>query len=105
MPEVSLKQVSPIATELSFIVGRGEVDAEYDRFCNEIKNNVVVEGFRKGHAPVNVIRQKFADQIKAEVSTRIIHRMTEDAIREKAVKAVGNPTLKEDYRTTKTKKW
>lgn len=105
MQEVSVKQVSPVAAEISIIVGKNEVEAEFNKFADEIKTKVKLDGFRPGTAPLNVIRQRFAKEIKAEVSSRLVHRETEAAIKEKNLKAVGNPSLKEDYRATKQRQW
>jgi len=105
MLDVSVKQLSPLEQELRFVIGRGEVDTEIEKFCNEIKKQVQVDGFRKGNVPVSVIKNRFADVIKAEVSTRLVHRTTDEAVKARNLKVAGSPTLIEEFRTTTAKKW
>ena len=103
--EASVKQLTPVSAEISVMVGKGEVETEFSKYANEIKTKVRVDGFRPGTAPVDVIRSRFAKEIKAEVSSRLVHQKTAAAIKEKGLKAVGNPSLKEDFRATKQKQW
>lgn len=105
MPDVSTVQVSPLRHELRFVLGRGEVESESEKFCEEIKNKVEVQGFRKGKAPLKIIQQKFADVIRTEVSTRLVHRHTEQTIKERKLKVAGTPALVDQDRATAKKKW
>ena len=105
MQETTVRQTGPVSAEIDILVGKSEVEAEFGKFCNEIKDRVLINGFRKGAAPLGVIRQKFANEIKTEVSARLVSQKTEEIIKEKGLKVAGNPALKKQYKVAKDKQW
>lgn len=105
MPDITHKQLGPLEYELKVVLSRNEVEAETNRYCQEIQKHVVVDGFRKGKTPLEVIRQKFGEQVKMEVSSRLINAQTEPAIVKADLKITGNPTLLEQYRSQRQRKW
>ncbi|MFN3598149.1 MAG: trigger factor [Aquificaceae bacterium] len=60
-----------------------------------LKANAQVEGFRKGKAPIWIIRAKFKDYIEEEVGKKIANATLESAIRESGLKPVADVYLEE----------
>ncbi|PYS76983.1 MAG: trigger factor, partial [Acidobacteria bacterium] len=50
--------------EIKIEIGADEVRAEFDRVAEEYARAVNVPGFRKGHAPVAVVRTRYKKDIQ-----------------------------------------
>src|SRR5437870_4688332 len=71
------------------------VSAEIDRIARDYSKKARIPGFRPGKAPANVIKQRFKDQILHEVAHDLIPRAVDDALRERGVKAVDPPDVRD----------
>jgi trigger factor len=70
-----------------------EVRAEMERVSQQIAVTASVPGFRKGHAPVSVIRTRFKNEIRGEVVQKLIPRAINEAINEKQLNVLGEPDI------------
>ncbi len=61
-----------------------------DEVYNYLKQNVDVEGFRKGKAPLWVIKAKFRDYIQEEVGKRVANATLASAIQESGLQPVAD---------------
>lgn len=66
---------------------------ERKRIVQDLMKNVTLPGFRKGKVPANVVRTRFADQIKAKVLERILPLAYGHAITTEKLKPVGEPVF------------
>src|ERR1044072_956630 len=77
--------------ELKIEIGAEEVRAEFDRVTQEYARNVPVPGFRKGNAPVSVVRTRFKKDIQGDVLKRLVPEAVEQAITESGLNVIGQP--------------
>ena len=63
-----------------------EVSKEESRACNEISRVANIPGFRKGKAPMVVIRKKFAKELKNELNRKISTQAYEAVLAEKDIR-------------------
>ncbi|HEV8481982.1 MAG TPA: trigger factor [Blastocatellia bacterium] len=73
------------------------VRAETDKVVVNLARQVNVPGFRRGHVPGSVIRTRFRKELREEVISHLLPNALGDAIREKALRVVGEPSL-EDFK-------
>jgi trigger factor len=73
------------------------VRAETDKVVLNLARQVNVPGFRRGHVPGSVIKTRFRKEIREEVISHLLPNALGDAIREKELKVVGEPSL-EDFK-------
>src|SRR5437588_13089106 len=66
--------------EIKIEIGADEVRAEFDRVAEEYARAVNVPGFRKGHAPVAVVRTRYKKDIQGDVLKRLVPGAVEQAI-------------------------
>ncbi len=66
------------------------VRSALDEVYNYLKQNVEVEGFRKGKAPLWVIKAKFRDYIREEVGKKVANATLASAIQESGLKPVAD---------------
>ena len=73
------------------------VRAETEKVVVNLARQVNVPGFRRGHVPGSVIRTRFRKELSEEVISHLLPDALGNAIREKALKVVGEPSL-EDFK-------
>jgi trigger factor len=79
--------------ELKIEIEAAEVRAEYDRVSQTYATQASVPGFRKGRAPVAVVRTRFKNEIRGEVVQNLIPRAINDAINETRLNVLGEPEI------------
>lgn len=98
---MKVKMESPSACRrvLRVEVDGSEVDAEHDKVVQEYARAASVPGFRKGKAPPQLIRQRFAKDISDEACNRLVPKNYRDALKSQdlspvAVIEVSNVVMK-----------
>src|SRR5919202_2509918 len=71
---------SPTRKELKIEIAADVVRREYDRVSDYYAARVNVPGFRKGHAPRGVVRQRFKNEIRGEVVQNLVPRAVNEAL-------------------------
>src|ERR687890_228322 len=79
--------------ELKIEIEAADVRAEYDRVSRTYASQASVPGFRKGHAPVSVIRTRFRNEIRGDVVQNLIPRAINEAINERGLNVLGEPEI------------
>jgi trigger factor len=90
---VSKREVGLCRQEFDIEVPAGEVDAEYLRVARDYRRRARLDGFRKGKAPLDLIRQRFAESIGEDVSERLAPRYWQMAREEEDVHAMLPPSV------------
>ncbi len=90
---VSTREVGVCRREFDIEVPAGEVDAEHLRVARIYRRRARLDGFRRGKAPLRLIRQLFAEEIREDVSERLAPRYWQLARREEDVHAMLPPTV------------
>lgn len=67
---------------------------EMDKLAGELKKEVSIPGFRKGKAPVNMIKARFSQQLRAESLQKLIQDKMIDIIKEYEPFIYGPPVIK-----------
>jgi trigger factor len=85
--------VSQTRKELKIEIEAEQVRAEFERVAGEYARAANVPGFRKGHAPVAVVRTRFKKDIRNDVLQRLIPQAVEQAVRESGLAVLGQPDV------------
>ncbi|MGH9901383.1 MAG: trigger factor, partial [Pyrinomonadaceae bacterium] len=91
--KTELVDVSPTRKELKIEIDAADVRAEYDRVSDRYSRLATVPGFRKGHAPRAVVRQRYKNEIRSEVLQQVVPQAINDAINESALDVIGEPDI------------
>ncbi|MGH9943014.1 MAG: trigger factor, partial [Pyrinomonadaceae bacterium] len=67
--------------------------AEYERVANRYASGATVPGFRKGRAPVSVVRQRYKNEIRGDVIQQLVPQAISDAITENELRVLGEPDI------------
>jgi trigger factor len=84
---------SPTRKELKIEIDAADVRAEYDRVSDRYAAQANVPGFRKGHAPRSVVRQRFKNEIRGEVVQNLVPQALQDAVVENNLNVIGEPDI------------
>lgn len=85
--------VSATRKEIKIEIEAADVQAEFERVTQEYSRAVTVPGFRKGHAPVGVVRTRFKKDIQGDVLKRLVPEAVEQAIEESGLQVIGQPDV------------
>lgn len=91
--KVEVIEKSKLGRELVFEVDKEKVDSERKKIIGEIQKEAMVTGFRKGKVPEAIIVTRFADDIRENLLKRLISDLYYDAIREKKINAIVEPSI------------
>ena len=67
-----IKDVSSTQKELTIEIDAGRLKDAYGKVSQKYANKANVPGFRKGYAPVDVVRLRFKDEIRSEVLQEVV---------------------------------
>jgi trigger factor len=88
-----LKELSPTQKQIHLEIDAESLKASYGRVSQRYAKRVQVPGFRKGFAPVDVVRMRFKEEIKSEVLQDVVPTMVAEAIREHGLDPLSEPHL------------
>ena len=79
--------------ELELEIPAEEVSKKMESVAKEFARLATVPGFRRGKAPVSLIRRRFADDIKGEVLQTLVPDRVEKALAEQKLTPVSQPKV------------
>ena len=88
-----IKDVSPTQKELTIEIDAGLLKDAYGKVSHKYANKANVPGFRKGYAPVDVVRLRFKDEIRSEVLQEVVPVVVSDAIKEHDLHPLSEPQI------------
>ncbi len=86
-----LVNVSETVKEIRIEIAPDEVRAAYDKVSRKYADRVQVPGFRKGMAPLDVVRMRFKEEIKSEVLQDLVPNQVGAAILEHKLQPIAEP--------------
>src|SRR5258708_5854788 len=79
--------------ELELEIPAEEVSKKMESVAKEFARLATIPGFRRGKAPVSLIRRKFAEDIKGEVLQTLVPERVEKAVAEQKLTPVSQPKV------------
>ena len=91
--KTELKEISTTRKEIKIEIDAETVKTAYNKVSKKYANSANVPGFRKGNAPVDVVRMRFRDEIRNEVLQEVLPNAVTDAIEEHDLQPLAEPEL------------
>jgi trigger factor len=88
-----LIEVSPTQREIKIEIEPAEVREVYNRVSQKFAKQAQIDGFRKGFAPVDVVRMRYKEQIQSEVLQELFSPKVGEAIQEYNLQPLAEPHL------------
>ena len=91
--KTELTEISPTRKEIKIEIEAETVREIYNKVSKKFANAVQVPGFRKGNAPVDVVRLRYKDEIRTETLQELFSNRVGDAIEEHELSPLAEPHL------------
>ncbi len=91
--KTELKELSPTEREIHIEIEPEAIKTVYNRVSQKYAKGASVPGFRKGFAPVDVVRLRFKDEIQNEVMRELLPDKVQEAIEEHGLNPLAEPQL------------
>ncbi len=91
--KAEIKQVEDLVRELSVEVPADTVSAKMEEMFRDVRREASLKGFRKGKAPMDMIRKIYRDQVKFDAAEEIIKSTYPDVVRENTLKVASHPQV------------
>jgi len=88
-----ITQVSMCKRNLTVEVSQAELDQEINVVAREYARNIQIPGFRPGKVPLNIVKQRYANDIRKEAVQNLIARSWKEALQEHGLNPLAEPTL------------
>lgn len=88
-----LIELSPTRREIKIEIAPDEIRTVYNRVSQKYAKAVQIDGFRKGFAPLDIVRMRYKDQIKSEVLQELVSPKVGEAIEAHALNPLSEPHL------------
>ena len=90
-----LTDVSPSRKEISLEIPDAEFRKEYEKILGEYVAKAKLDGFRRGHAPLERVKALFDHDVRHDVYDALIPRVLEEELRGLGLNPVDVPVLKD----------
>ncbi|MDZ4722463.1 MAG: trigger factor, partial [candidate division Zixibacteria bacterium] len=91
--KVEIKQSDGLKRELAVAIPAETVNSSMEKKFGEVRHAVTLKGFRKGKAPMEMIKTIYAEQVKADVVDELIKSTYPVAVKEKTLNVASYPKL------------
>jgi len=91
--KVKVLKEEPCEVTLSIELAKDDVAKETDSVFKSIQQRAVVPGFRAGKAPIDMVKQSFADRARQTVLENLIARAATQVMRDKKIQSIDTPKV------------
>ena len=91
--KTELVDLSPTRKEIKIEIEPAQIRTAYDRISERYAKGASVPGFRRGHAPQSVVRNRFKSEIRSDVLRELLPDAVNNAIGEHSLAAIGEPDV------------
>lgn len=88
-----VKEISATQREIHIEIDPAALKEAYGHVSQKYAKGASVPGFRKGFAPLDVVRLRYKEEIKSEVLQQIVPTMVSEAIQEHKIHPLTEPQL------------
>lgn len=93
---VEIEEISSATRHLKLVLPSVDVGNEINDIARNLTKKVSVPGFRKGRVPVEVVKRRYADQIRNDAITALVEERVKDALTERGISPIRQPHI-ENY--------
>ena len=91
--KTELKEISPTRREIHIEIEPAKLREAYDKVSQKYSRGASVPGFRKGYAPLDVVRLRYMEEIKSDVLQQVLPPAVTEAIQETGLQPLSEPEL------------
>ncbi|MBI2619345.1 MAG: trigger factor [Ignavibacteriales bacterium] len=88
-----IENLSDVSRAVEISVQASEIQHHFDKAYQEYRPKAEIKGFRKGRAPLELIKKLYGDLIEHEALNTVATELYRDVVREKELKPIGDPVI------------
>jgi len=97
--EVTIQSLSDVLRSAEITATPEDLVPHFNKAYLEYRKKIEIRGFRKGKAPIDIIKKMYGDLIENDSLNEIATEFYRQAVKEKELKPIGEPTLVDmDYK-------
>jgi trigger factor len=93
MVTVNVENGDGLTRKVSVQVPAETFQTEMEKKLDELRQGITLKGFRKGKAPLDMVRSQYGDKVKADVVDELFRSSLSSAIDDHQLKLAGRPTV------------
>ena len=87
--QVSVEKTGDLERKMTVQVPSDRIDSKVSGRLNELRGQVRLKGFRPGRVPMNIIRQRYGEQVRDEILQEVMQTSLQEAIGEQKLRVAG----------------
>ena len=91
--QVSIETISGLERRLTVGVPAEQIDSRADERLKEAAKTIRINGFRKGKAPLKVIKKQYGEGVRQEILGDVINTSLQSAFEQEKVQPAGQPKI------------
>lgn len=91
--DVNVQSLSDVSREVEIVATAAEVQPHFDKKYLEYQAKVDIKGFRKGKAPLDIVKKLYGELIEQDSLEDIATDLYRKAVSENDLKPIGDPSL------------
>jgi trigger factor len=91
--QVSIETTSGLERRLTVGIPAEKIDSRADERLKEAAKTIRINGFRKGKAPLKVIKKQYGEGVRQEILGDLINASLQEAIAQEKVQPAGQPHI------------
>lgn len=95
MTEIKKTYDTPATKKFLIVINDSEFVSTQELELEKISQTVELKGFRKGHAPMSMIKKLYEEQVKEKAVNAILNTEITKLVKENEFKLAASPTIKE----------
>src|SRR5574339_422691 len=88
-----VREISPTQREIHIEIDVESLKTAYGLVSQKYAKKANIPGFRKGYAPLDVVRLRYKEEIKSEVLQQVVPLKVSEAIQEHKLQPLVEPQL------------
>ena len=91
--EVTVHSLTEVSREVEIEMNATELQPYFDKAYREYGPKIEIKGFRKGKAPIELVKKMYGDMIEHEYLDKLASELYRKVVKEQDLKPIGDPTL------------
>jgi len=100
--DYKINHLSTVEKEIEVSFSAEEVQAQFKQEYSQLSHSVNIKGFRPGKAPLNVLKQFYGKNVKADVERHFISEGMQEAVLKEKLRLATNPEIFDETELTET---
>jgi|GEM_PF-84048 len=89
--QVTREDIGPLRVKLTVTIPEDTINERRSEQFQELKREAAIPGFRKGHAPLELVEKRFASDVGEDIKARLVGNAAMVALEKEELNALGDP--------------